>query len=96
MLKEDVLVLLAIEIGERMETFEGVVERIDFEGVLMLFEHGLPLGNSDANFHKLEFIPDRSPFQLEYQALELLESRAMQQLAFPSDFGRSMLPTIKE
>ncbi|KAL1376264.1 hypothetical protein pipiens_004456 [Culex pipiens pipiens] len=96
MLKEDVVVLLAIEIGERMETFEGVVERIDFEGVLMLFEHGLPLGNPDANFHKLEFIPDRSPFQLEYQALELLESRAMQQLAFPSDFGRSKLPAINE
>lgn len=93
-LREDGLVSLSVEMSERIEKFEGIVEKVDHAMVLMKFEQFLPIDSKNATLFKIEFIADRTPFQLEYHALELLTSRAIEQLAFPKTSGKSKLPAI--
>lgn len=90
--KEDVGVRFSVEShGQDTRKFSGTVDHVDAKQVIIFTEKELQYDKVT----KLEFLPERTTFQMEYRALEMLQQSVIERMLFADSFsGRPLGMTL--
>lgn len=82
-IKEDVGVRFSVEFGDdEIKKFSGTVDLVDAKYVIIFTEKELQYNRVT----KIEFLAERTTYQMEYRALEMLQESVIERVFFAESY----------